>query len=197
MQRRIARNDCATKLPLGRMLHQLSANWIRQNIMTNTSESVAPPILVLQHVIVRLMLKLHRSKLRLKIRAQKSHAVALIAVSPKPHPDEVNMIRHQAIGGAEHSLARNGVQHQFSKCLVKRFVQPALASSRHRQRPVNDCISLIILSRQAREMKPPFSPLSRKSIRFTFSKIRHCGRESIRTNSLIPASDHTRRSKAS
>ena len=61
-------------------------------------------------MIVRLMLEFLRRELRLKMRAQESHAVALIGIRPQPHPDQMQMIRHQAIRRAEKPFPDGSVQ---------------------------------------------------------------------------------------
>ena len=83
------------------------------------------------------------------MRSQKGHSVALVRILAQPHPDQMNMIRHQAIARAEQPLTSGDVQHQFAKRCVKTIVQPAAFSIRNRQRPMDNCITLIKLSRKA------------------------------------------------
>ena len=85
--------------------------------------------------------------------AQESHAVALVGIQPQPHPDQVQMIRHQAIRRAEKPFAGGGVQEQFAKRGVKRLAEPALPAVRNGKRPMHDRVALIILARQAWKVK--------------------------------------------
>jgi hypothetical protein len=59
-----------------------------------------------QYVVVCLVLKAMRSQQRgAEMFAQRFHAVALNRIAPQPHPNEVNAIRHQAVGHNKPSRA--------------------------------------------------------------------------------------------
>lgn len=153
MQFRVAGQDGAVERPFAGGLHEFGARRVGEDVMAHGGEGVAATFLLFQNVIVRLMLKPLRGQQRFEMRTQERHAVALVGVRAQPHPDQMQMIRHEAIRRAEQTLARGGVQHEFAKRGVKRFAQPAASSVRDGKRPVNHCVTLIILARQARKIK--------------------------------------------
>ena len=89
------------------------------------------------------------------MRAQEGHAVVLIGIQPQPHPDQVQMIRHETVRRAKQSLTRGGVQHEFAKRDVKRFIKPALLAMRDGKRPMHHRIALIIFEGKTRQIKRP------------------------------------------
>jgi hypothetical protein len=95
-----------------------------------------------------------------KIRSQEGHGVPLIAIQTQAHPDQVQMIRHQAIHGTKQTLARGGVQHQLPETGVKAFSEPAGGAVMGGERPMNKSVSLIILARQ------PGKPTGKRLLRW-------------------------------
>ena len=53
-------------------------------------------------------------------------AIALIRVETKPHPDEVQVIGHEAVSRAEEALAGGGVKRQFAERGVESRIEPAI-----------------------------------------------------------------------
>lgn len=153
MQSWIAGHDGTTELPFVRVPHKFCLKRILQNVITSAGEGVVPAFIFFEYVIMRLVLELLRGELGFKVRSEEGHAVQLIGVETQSHPDEMQMIVHQAIRRAEQALAHSGVQQQFAKHGVKSFVQPTAMSVRDGQRPVNDSVTLIILTWQARKIK--------------------------------------------
>ena len=80
MQRGVAPHDRAAERPFGRMLHQLGLNRVFENVVADPGKRVSPPLLFLEHMVVRLMLEFLRRKSRFELRAQECHSVALIGV---------------------------------------------------------------------------------------------------------------------
>ena len=89
------------------------------------------------------------------MRAQESHAVKLVGIQPQPHPDQMQMIRHEAIRRAEKPFAGGGVKQQFAKRGVKGFIEPALPAMRDGKRPMHHRVALIIFAWQTWQIKRP------------------------------------------
>jgi len=149
MQRGIARHDRAAERPFVWSLREFSHARIVENVMAHANEGIAAAFLLFQDMIVRLMLEFLRCKFWFQMRAQESHAVELVGILPQPHPDQMQMIRHEAIRRTEKPFAGGGVQEQFAKRGVKRFVEPALPAVRDGKRPMDHRVALIIFAWQA------------------------------------------------
>lgn len=146
MQFRIAGHDCACERPIFRMLHQFLDTGVINDVKAYLAKGVTFALFLAQNVIVWLVLKAMRLEQFADMLAQKLHAVSLISLAPQPHPDQMNVIRHQAIGRAEQTFAHRSVQHYFPKAGVEKFVEPTLAARGKGQGPVNDCVTLVILA---------------------------------------------------
>ena len=55
----------------------------------------------------------------LKMTAQELHCVKLVSLLAQPHPNQVNMIRHQAVGRTKQMGTRGGMKHQFTETRMK------------------------------------------------------------------------------
>ena len=104
---------------------------------------------------MRLMLEFLRCEFGFKMRSQECHAVAVVGIQTQPHPNQMQMIRHEAIRRAQQSFACSGVQHQFAKDSMKSLVQPATPTMRDGQRPMHHGVALVKFRRQARKIKRP------------------------------------------
>jgi len=80
------------------------------------------------------------------------NGVPLVALNGQSDPDEMQVVGHQAIGGAKKPFARAGVELEFAKLLVKTVVQPAGNAGQHGHGPMNRGEGLIARTVQAREM---------------------------------------------
>ena len=69
--------------------------------MTGAGKCVAAAFLLFEHMVMRLMLEFLRCEFRFEMRSQESHAVELIGIQTQSHPDQMQMIRHEAICRAE------------------------------------------------------------------------------------------------
>ena len=101
------------------------------------------------------MLKFLRREFRFQMRAQEGHAVELVGIKPQPHPDQMQMIRHEAIGRTEKPFAGGSMQEQFAKHGVKRLGEPALPAVRDGERPLHHRVALIIFTGKTRQIKRP------------------------------------------
>ena len=155
MHRRIPRNNCAGELPFFRMPNQAVLSCVVDDVKANPGKNISSALLCSHDVIVCLMLETMRLQLRRKVLAQEFHSVLLIAVPLHAHPDQMNVVGHQAIGGAEKFLARSGVKHDFAEVSVKGFVQPACTPHVDGHGPVNDGIGLIIFAWQPLQIEIP------------------------------------------
>src|SRR5437667_3916651 len=132
----ITRNDCSAVRPVAFLLYQFIAHRIGERVEAKTREGIAPSFLFAQDMIVRLMLPLATAAQRwFKMRAQKFHRVELIARAAQAHPDEVQMIGHETVGGTEKPFARGGMEHQLAKRGLERRREPAARSFFQRVRP--------------------------------------------------------------
>jgi len=128
MQCRIAGRDCSAELPVDGAFHQFSPQRVFQDVIADSDKRVPSPLFFLEHMVVRLMLEFLWRDFGFEMRSQEGHAIELIRIQAEAHPNQVQMIRHEAIRRAEQSLARGGVQQEFAKGGVKPLVQPALAA---------------------------------------------------------------------
>ena len=101
------------------MFHQFGRAGIVDDVKANPGKYATGSFLIAQDVIVRLMLKTMRTQRRAKVFSQKFHTVALIGTATQPHPNQVQVIGHQAISRTEQPLPHGGVQHYFPKTGVE------------------------------------------------------------------------------
>ena len=149
----ITRNDCTAVRPVAFLLYQFIAHRIGERVEAKTREGIAPSFLFAQDVIVRLMLPLATATQgRFKMRAQKFHGVELIALAAQAHPDEMQMIGHETVGGAEKLFARGGVEHEFAKRGLERRREPAARPFFQRVRPADHGVALVMMPTQSRKL---------------------------------------------
>lgn len=60
--------------------------------------------------------------------SEECHAIDLVGIQTEAHPDEVNVIGHEAVDRAGKSFARGCVKQEFAEGLVKGGSEPALGS---------------------------------------------------------------------
>ena len=162
MQRRIARHDRSIERPFFRMFDQFLLARVVHDIKANSGECASFALFLVQDVIVRLVLKTMRSQRQSQVLAQKFHPVLLVEVPSQSHPDEVNVIWHQAVSGTGQAFACRRVKHDFAKAGVKSFVEPARAAPANRQSPMHDGIALVIFERQSWKIKAAIRTLTAK-----------------------------------
>src|ERR1043165_3779301 len=100
MERGIAGNDGAAKLPFLGMFYQTFFSRIVDDVEADFGESIAFALFFSQDVIVSLMLKLMWKQNWREIFPQKFDSIFLIGVASHSHPNEMNVIWHQAVGRA-------------------------------------------------------------------------------------------------
>ncbi len=114
------------------------------------------------------MLEFRRLEETAELGTQELDAIALVGVAAQPHPDEMNVVRHQAISRTKQSLTRRRMKHQLTKRSVETVAQPALLPMGNRHGPENHGIGLVELVFQPRqivgEIRTRFSPGSVGSI---------------------------------
>ena len=149
----ITGNDRSAVRPVTLLFYQFIAHRIGERVEAKTRKSIAPPFFSSQDVIVRLMLPFApAAKRRFKMRAQKFHGVELISLASQSHPDEMKMVGHQTVSGAEQMFARGGVEHQFTKRGMERGGEPASRTFFQRIRPENYSVALIMMPLQSRKL---------------------------------------------
>ncbi len=119
MQRREAWHDSSGERPILWMFCQFRDARIVNDVEANSSKGILLSLIPFEDMIVRLVLKFVRSERRFQMCSQKSHAVTLVGIRTQTHPDQMQMIRHEAIGRAKQSFARCDMQQQLAKCRVK------------------------------------------------------------------------------
>ena len=77
---------------------------------------------------MRLVLEAVRRQPGLELSAKESHRVELIGLQPQAHPHQVEVVRHQAVGGAEQALSGGRMQQKFPKGGVEALIQPSLSA---------------------------------------------------------------------
>lgn len=134
-------------------------NRIRQNVKARFGKGVSLSIFLAENIVMRLLLEFDwivgrrtSFKFRGKMGSEKSHGDDLIRANFHIHPHEVNMVRHQAVGGAEQSLPRGGREQKFTKESMERLVKPPGGAIFKSDRPMHDGEALIELPIQPRQM---------------------------------------------
>jgi hypothetical protein len=84
--------------------------------------------------------------------SEERHRGELVAFAGKAHPDEVNVVWHEAIDRAEEGFASHGVEEEFAELLVKRFVEPAGSAMENCEGPEDNGVANIMLAREAGEV---------------------------------------------
>ena len=163
MQPGITGHDCPAKGPRHGFLYQFGADRIREDVKADFGKGVPFPFFFAQDVIMCLMLKAMRSQRRSEMFAQEFHAIALVRIQTQPHPEQVDVVGHQAINRAEQTFTGGGVKHDFSELRMKPFVQPAHAAQSNGHCPVDDRVTLIIFAGQSREEKAAVRALAGKA----------------------------------
>ena len=74
----------------------------------------------------------------------------------------MNVIGHQTVGRAEQAFSCDSMKHDLSKPRVEKIVQSACPAHGHGHRPVNDCVALVILTRQAWQVETVIRSLAEK-----------------------------------
>jgi len=164
MQFWIAGHNRSRERPILRVLDQFGDARVVNDVKANLAKRLLPPLFLAQDMVVRLVLKAMRSEQFPDMLAQKLHAVPLVGIAPQPHPDQMNVIGHQAVGRAEQAFSCGSMKHDLSKLRVEKIVKPACAAQGHRPRPVNDRVALVILTRQAWQVKTTIRSLAEKTI---------------------------------
>lgn len=159
----ITRHNGPAKRPHFRLLDQPPANRVRQNIEADPGKGILFALFLAQHVVVRLMLEAMRAQRRAKMFAQKFHAVALDCIAAQAHPEQMNVVGHQAISRAKQTFARGCVEQHLPEVRVEIFVEPARATQRQGHRPMNDGATLLILAREAGKIKIPIRSTTGKA----------------------------------
>ena len=101
MHSRVAGHYCSAERPLIRMFHESGLKRVLENVMTCAGKRVVVSFLLFEHMVMGLMLEYLRREFWLEIRSQESHAVELIGIQTQSHPDQMQMIRHEAVGRAK------------------------------------------------------------------------------------------------
>ena len=157
--------------PVRRRFHRLGLPRVEQHVIrAGDAERVPLPSFGRQDVIMRLMLKFRRPEERPELRTEKLDPVALVRFAADSHPDEMNMVGHEAISGANQALSRGGVQHNFAKRGVETVREPALSAVCNGHGPEYHGIRLIELALEARKVvregraRLKFVPIARPEI---------------------------------
>src|SRR6266568_1476197 len=104
MNIRIARQDRSGERPLLRMDNQFCYARVVNDVETHFAKSLPLAFLLSQNVVVWLVLKAMRSEQFPNMLAQELHGVPLVGIKPQPHPDQMNVVGHQTVSGAEQSF---------------------------------------------------------------------------------------------
>ena len=116
---RIPRQDGATESPFRRVRHQARFHRVMENVETRLPKGIPLALAFPQDAVVGLRLELRGRQRGFQISPQEGHAVALIGVKTQTHPDEMQVVRHETIGGTKQTLARGGMKHQLAEARVE------------------------------------------------------------------------------
>jgi len=110
-------------------------------------------LLLMENMVVWLVLETMRFQRGTEVFAEELHALPLVGITMEAHPNKMNVILHEAIGRTNQTLAHGRVQHDFPESRVKGSREPAGATKRDGHCPVDGGVALVVLPRQAREIK--------------------------------------------
>jgi hypothetical protein len=146
---------CSNEFGDTRIVHDVKANFL---------ECPALSLFLTQDVIMWLVLKAYRFQQLADVFAQELHPILLVGIASQTHPDEMNVIGHQAISRAIQSFTGGGVKHDLAETCVESFVEPSRLAHGHGHGPVDDCIRLIILAGQTGEMESAMSARAEQAL---------------------------------
>jgi len=173
MQRWITGHHHSAKRPISAFRHQFCPARICQHIETNSRKCAAFTLILTQNVVVGLVLEFIRLEHGCQLSAKKSHRIKLVAFASHSHPDEVQMVRHQTVSRAPNLFANSRVQHKLSKTGMEQLIQPTRGAMLHCQRPHDNCLTLIMMTKQ------PWQ------IVFLFNRPVHCHRSRVCENTEL------------
>ena len=77
-------------------------------------------------MVMGLVLESMRVHLRPEMFAQEFNSLLLVTFTPHSHPNQMDVVRHEAIGRAEEAFACRCVKHYFAKVRMRKasFSQP-------------------------------------------------------------------------
>ena len=101
---------------------------------------------------MRLVLELRRLQERAELGTKKLDRVALVGLAFQTHPDQVNVVGHQAVRRANKTFPGCRVQHHFAKGGMEALIEPALLAVGYRHGPENDGVGLVEFAAQTREI---------------------------------------------
>ena len=93
------------------------------------------------------------------VTTKESRGVLLIGVVGDPHPEQMHVVRHQAVDGGDQIVARECMQEHFAKSQVELGGEPALATSIDGHLPMDGGESTVGCGREAGK---PVVPLRRQ-----------------------------------
>jgi hypothetical protein len=94
---------------------------IGQDTRARLTKGVSLTLLRPKHAVVWLMLPLTLvAQSGLEMNTQELHCVQLVTLLAQSHPNQVEVIRHEAVGGTKQMGTRSGMKHQFAEAGVKK-----------------------------------------------------------------------------
>jgi hypothetical protein len=95
-----------------------------------------------------LWLEFERSKKRFQMRSQEGHSISLIRFPFQAKPNQMDVVRHQAVYWAKQSFACGCMKHCLTEPQMKLAIKPACSAVKNGQSPVNNGIALVKFRRQ-------------------------------------------------
>lgn len=153
IQLRVAWNNRTQIGPVGGRLDQSSVKRIEKYVVSaGDAEGAAVTFPGPQDVIVGLMLETGLAEAWPQLGAKEFDPIALVRVVTEAHPNEMQVIWHQAIGWAKQTLTRGRMKHQFPKSGMKPGVEPTSSAMRNRHGPENNRVCLVKLTAESRKI---------------------------------------------
>jgi len=101
MQFGITWNDCAEERPALRLFYQFSADWICQDVETGFLRRRSIFFLPRAGRGRAADVENDEGSMLCQDAHAKFHAIPLVGIAPQSHPEQMNVVGHQAIGRAE------------------------------------------------------------------------------------------------
>ena len=87
-----------------------------------------------------------------KVDADKFHRIELVRFLSHSHPNKMQMIQHQTVGGANEIFTGGCMDHEFAESGMEVGREPTSSALLESIRPEDNCVSLVKMFLQSRQV---------------------------------------------
>ena len=134
--------------PLTRTRDQTGPHGVFKDVTCHGPNGIRPLLVLPQDVVIGLLLQLVRGRARvtqdwIEMLSKELARLALIGVRPDPHPQQMNVVRHETIGRTKNVVTRGSVEQRFTEAEMKLPGQPAFSTRIDGHRPMDRGVAAI------------------------------------------------------